>query len=140
MRGPPELATLLRHAAEHSVPINLSRGTDEEEKEAAIRYGTHTSAIKDIEFIHADPAEQVQAGHVVVSPLEAVNALHNLWLSLVAVTPQAGRQPQLIFDSIWIRLNNISQRLAPMEAMHFGGALQKILKQVFTANPRLRPV
>ena len=84
--------------------------------------------------------KQVQAGHVAVSPLETVTALQNLWLSPVAVTPQVGRRPRLIFYFTWSGLNNIAERLSPMEAMRFGDALQRILKQVLTANPRLGPV
>ena len=54
VRGPQELETLpaeahtseplLRHAAEHGVPISIPRGMDKEEIEAAICYGTHASA------------------------------------------------------------------------------------------------
>ena len=43
-----------------------------------IRYGTHASASKEAEFIHAELANQVQAGHVVVLPLEEVTSLQNL--------------------------------------------------------------
>ena len=42
---------------------------DEEEKEAAIRYGTYASANKEAEFINADLDEQVQAGHMTILPL-----------------------------------------------------------------------
>ena len=75
-----------------------------------------------------------------IFPLEAINYLHNLLLSLVAVTPQVGKRPHLIFEFTWSGINDISKRLAPMEAMRFGGALQRILKQVLTANLRLGPV
>ena len=89
VRRPPELATLpagarpaaplLRHtAAEHGVPIALLQGMDEEEKEADIRYGTYAFANKEVKFINEELDKQVQAGHVAVSPLEAINALHNL--------------------------------------------------------------
>ena len=101
---------------------------DEEEKEADIRYGTYASANKEAEFINADLAEQVQAGQVTVFPLEAINYLHNLWLSLVAVILQVGRRPRVIFYFAWSGLNDVSKRLPPMEAMRFGGALQRILK------------
>ena len=60
---------------------------DEEENEAAIRYGDNVSANKEAEFINAELDEQVQAGNVTGFPLEAVNYLHNLWLSPVAVIP-----------------------------------------------------
>ena len=96
---------------------------DEEERESDIRYGTHTSANKEEDFIHAELDKQVQAGHVAVFHLEAVTSLQNLWLSPIAVTPQMGRRPRLIFDFTWSGINNISERLAPMEAMRFRGAL-----------------
>ena len=75
-----------------------------------------------------------------IFPLEAVTALKNLWLSSVAVIPHVGRSPRLIFDFIWSGLNNIAERLSPMEAMHFRVALLHILKQVLTSNLRLGPV
>ena len=147
---PPELATLsagvnpvaplIHHTEEHGIPIALPRGIDEEEKEAAIRYGTYVSANSEAYFINAELVKQVQAGHVTISPLEAVNYLHNMWLSPVAVIPQVGRMPRLIFDFTWSELNDVSKRLAPMETMRFGGALQRILKQVLTADPCIRPV
>ena len=75
-----------------------------------------------------------------VLPLEAVTFLQNLWLSPVVVFRQVERIPRLILDFTWSGLNNTSERLAPMEAMRFGGALQRILKQVLTVDPRLVPV
>ena len=42
---------------------------DEEEKEAAICYGTYASANKEAELINAELDDQVQAGHVTVLPL-----------------------------------------------------------------------
>ena len=80
----------------------------------AIRYGTYVSANKEVKFINTDLDEQVQAGHVTVFPLEAVNYLHNLWLSLVAVIPQVGRRPCLIFDFTPSGLNEVSKSLAPI--------------------------
>ena len=56
LRGLPELAMLpagahlaaplIRHTAEHGILIDLPRDKDEEEKEAAIRYGTYVFANK----------------------------------------------------------------------------------------------
>ena len=76
VHGPPEQATLsagvhpadplILHTAENSVPIALQQGMDEEEKEAAIRYGTYASVNKEAEFINAEMVKQVQAGHVTV--------------------------------------------------------------------------
>ena len=72
-----------------------------------------------------------------VFPLQAVNAIHNLWFSLSAFIPQVIRRPRLISDFTWSRINDVSKRLEPMEAMRFGGALQRILKQVLTNDPHL---
>ena len=112
----------------------------EEEKEAAILYGAYASANKKADFINVELAEQVQAGQVTVFPLEVVNYLHNLWLSPVAVTPQVRSRLRLIFDFTWSGLNDVSKSLSPMEAMRFGGAIQRILNQVLTNNPHLGPV
>ena len=101
------MAPLIRHTAERGVLIALPRGMDKEEKEADISHGNYASANKEAEFINVNLDEQVQAGHVTVSPLEAFNYLHNLRLSLVSFIP---------------------------------GALQSILKQVLTADPRLGTV
>ena len=74
-----------------------------------------------------------------IFPLETVNALHNLWIFPVVVIPQVGRRLCLIFDFAWSGINDIAERLSPMEVMLFGGALRCILKQVLTADPCLGP-
>ena len=134
------MTPLLLHAKEYGVPINLSRGMYEENRDAAILYGTHASARNKAEFIHTELAEKLHAGHMAVYPLEAVTSLQNLWLSPVAVTPQMRRRPRLIFDFTRSGLNDTSESLSRMEAMPFGGALQRILKQILTADPCLGPV
>ena len=133
-------APLLCHTAEHGVPIALPGGMDKEEKEAALRCGTHVSALKEADLIHTKMAKHVQAGHVALFPLEAVNSLQNLWLSPVAVISWEGRRSRLILYFTRSRLNKASKRLSPMEAMRFKGALQRILRQVLTAEPQLGTV
>ena len=96
---------------------------DEDERDAAILYGTYVSSCKEADFIHTELAEQVQAGQMAFFPLEVVTSLQNMWLFLVAVTPQVGRRPRLIFDLTWSGINNTSKSLSPMEAIRFGGAL-----------------
>ena len=73
-------APLLCHAVKHGIHIALLQGMEKEERDATICCGTHTSASKETELIHAELAEQVQAGYTAVFPLEAVTALQNLWL------------------------------------------------------------
>ena len=119
--------SLLRQSSENGVPIYLPRVTYEEERDTAIRYGTYASVRKEAEFIHAELAKQVQAGHVAVVLLEAVLDLHKLWLYPMAVIPQFGRRPRLILIFTWGGLNEETNVLSPMEAMRFGGALCRIL-------------
>ena len=107
-RGPPELQELslnshravamLNHARQHGLPITLPRGMSEKELHAALYYGAHSSAMKKVDFVHQELAEQVQAGHIVVFPLAAIRNLPKLWLSPVAAIPQVGQRPRLIFD------------------------------------------
>ena len=87
---------------------------DKDEKEVAIRYGTYVSANKEVKFINKELDDQVQAGHVTVFTLEAVNYLHNPWLSPVAVIPQVGRRLRLIFDFTPSGLNEVSKSLSPI--------------------------
>ena len=44
----------------------------EEELCAALHYEAHSSDKKEVDFVHQELAEQVQAVHIVVSPLGAV--------------------------------------------------------------------
>ena len=54
--------------------------------------------------------------------------------------PPDGKNPAPYYDFTQSRLNNIAERLSPMEAMRFGDALHRILKQVITADLHLGPV
>ena len=65
----------------------------------------HYYAIKEVDLFHQEFSEQVQAGHIVVFPLNAVRKLPKLWLSQVASILQVGRRPCLIFDFYWSGLN-----------------------------------
>ena len=79
------MAPLLRHVAEHRLPIALPQVIDKEERDASIYNGTHAYFSKEAEFIHTELSKQVQERHISVLPLEAVISLQNLWLFPVAV-------------------------------------------------------
>ena len=120
-------ALLVCHADTYSAPITIMHGIDKHENQAALRYRTHTSALKEAQFIHAELAEQVQAGHVAVFHLYMFMALPNLWISPIAVISQVGRRLHLIFDLTWSGINKATTRLAHMGAMRFRSALHRIL-------------
>ena len=44
----------------------------EEELCAALHYGTHSSAKREVDFVHQELEDQVQAGHILVFPLDVV--------------------------------------------------------------------
>ena len=85
----------------------------EEELCAALHYGTHFPAKKEVEFVHQGLAEQVQAGNIVVFPLDAVQDLPKLWISPVSTSLQVGRRPRFIFDFTWSGLNEATAQKSP---------------------------
>ena len=105
---------ILLHAADHGLLISLSQGMDEQEIAAALQYGTNDSSLKYVSFIHAELAEQVQAGHVDFLPLGLVRDIHNLWVFPVSVIPQVGRILRLIFNFTCSGINEATKRVAPM--------------------------
>ena len=146
-RGPPELqqihpvkhpsAEILNHEREHGIPISLTRGIPEEELRAALHYGAQSSSGKEVDFVHHKIDKQVQAFHDVIYPLADVRGLPTLWISPVAIIPQVGRRPCLIFDLTWSGLNDITARKAPEEVMRFRGNLHRIMRKVLMAKPRI---
>ena len=54
--------------------------------------------------------------------------------------PLGGKETAPCSEFTWSGLNDISERLPPMEAMLFGGVLLRILKQLLTTDPHLGPV
>ena len=82
----------------------------EEELGAALHYGSNSSNMKEMDFVHQELAKQFQAGHIVVSPLNVVRNLPKLCLSPVGAILQVGRWPRLIFEFTWIGLNEATAR------------------------------
>ena len=131
---------MLNHARQHGLPISLQRGTSEEELRAALHYGAHSSAVKDVDFVHQELTEQVQSGHIVVFLLATVCNLPKLWLYPVAAIPQVGRRPHLFLDFTWRDLNKATAQEAPEEVIRFGGTLHHIIRRILLVDPQLGPV
>ena len=133
-------AAMLNRARQHGLPISLPRGMSEEELRTALHYGSNSSAKKEVDFFHQEMADQVQAGHIIISPLETVRDLPQLWIFPVAAIPQVGRRPRLIFDFTWSSLNEYTAGEAPKEVMRFGGTLYHIIRRILQSGPQLVPV
>ena len=112
----------------------------EEKLRAALHYGVHSSIRKDVDFIHQELSEKVQAGHVIVYPLIAGQGLPKRWLLPVSSIPQVGRQHHIIFDFTWSGLNEATAWEAPGEVMRFGSTLFRIIQRVLLADPWLGPI
>ena len=81
----------INHVAKHGFPISISQGMTSSERQAALRYVTHTSESKEAAFFHQQFAEKLQAGHAVVFPLSSVANLPNLCIYPVSIIPQVVR-------------------------------------------------
>ena len=115
-------------------PISLARGISEEELRAALHYGAHSSAKKEVDFVHQELEDLVQAGHIIFPPLDTVSDLPKLSISPVAAIPQVGRRPGLIFDFTWSGLNEDTSREATKEMMRFRGTLRRIIRRILQAD------
>ena len=123
----------------HGVPITAERGMTEQELKKAILYGAHFSSTKETTFVRTKLAEQARAGHIFLSPLQAVHHLPQLWLSPFTVIPQQGRKPRLIYDFAWSGLNEAVTKVAHKEAMRFGKSLYRFIDCILAPLPKLGP-
>ena len=75
-----------------------------------------------------------------VLPYSIAKQLKDLRLSPPGVVPQRGRRPRWIVDYTWWNVNDETLPLAPSEAMQFGHALDRILREILLADPKLGSV
>ena len=82
----------------------------------------------------------IQRGQWLVLPAKAVLHLPGLRVSPPGVVPQRERRPRWICDYSWWGVNQDTLPLAAMEAMQFGHALDRILREILLADPAFGPV
>ena len=82
----------------------------------------------------------IQKGHWVLLPAHLLIDHPDLRLSPLGVIPQRDRRPRTISDYSYFGLNQETLQLAPPDAMQFGRALQRLLRQIHSANPHFGPV
>ena len=75
-----------------------------------------------------------------VLPASVALLLPGLRLSPPGVVPQRGRRPRWIGDYTWSGVNQDTLPLFAGEAMQFGHALDRILREILLANPAHGPV
>ena len=108
--------------------------------ERALLRGQHKSCNDYIDFLNTKFVDMISKGQWLVLPYSDVKDLPGLRLSPPGVVPQRERRPRWICDYSWWGVNADTLPLAVMEAMQFGHALDRILREVLLANPTHGPV
>jgi hypothetical protein len=106
----------------------------------AIKRGPHKSCMEYIDFLSEEFVEFIQKGQWIVLPASIGRELPGVRASPPGVIPQRGRRPRWIGDYTFYDVNKETLPLAAMEAMQFGHALDRILREILLANPSLGPV
>jgi hypothetical protein len=110
----------------------------------ALKRGPHKSSHEHVEFLEGELVDFLHRGQWVVLP--ASELLHNpvlskyLRISPMGVVPQRERSPRIIVDYSFSKVNAETTKLAHPEAMQFGKALERILRQIVEADPAFGPV
>jgi len=106
------------------------------QQDAAIAHGPHPSASRQFsEFLLEDMFDYAKMGYWLVLPYSAIRGHPSLKIAPVGVVLQRERRPRPIMDYSCNGVNQASIPLAPLSAMQFGTALQRILQRIAYCNP-----
>ena len=105
-----------------------------ERLQAAMARGPHKSAIEHADFLREEFVDMINKDQWVVLPFEQVKLLPNLRVSPPGVIPQDGRRPRWIGDWSYYGVNDDTVPLAPQDAMQYGRALERYLRQIVVAD------
>lgn len=108
--------------------------------QGVMQRGPHKSAYEHVDFLRNEMVDMIDKDIWVVLPYDIVKTLPDLRLSPIGVVPQHERRPRTIVDYSYFGVNNDTADTAPVEAMQFGRALERILSTIVEANPRYGPV
>jgi hypothetical protein len=132
---------LLHQYKHHGAPVVLSTPSWPPEKlEEAISRGPHRSCQTHHEFLFEEFIDMIAKGQWVVLPLSAARKLTGLRTSPPGVIEQRDRRPRWIGDYSWYGVNFETQDIAATEAMQFGRAFERFLRELLLADPRYGPV
>jgi len=106
----------------------------------AIKRGPHRSCNEYIDFLEEEFVDMIQKGQWIILPASVAKNLKGLRLSPPGVVPQRDRRPRWICDYTWSLVNEETLDLAPREAMQFGQALDRVLREILLANPKFGKV
>ena len=131
---------LLQHYRDHGTPVRFhTTPWSKQQLQTAIHRGPHKSANEYIDYLEDEFIDMINKGQWIVIPYDLAKNLPGLRLSPPGVIPQRGRRPRWICDYSWYDVNDDTLPLAPSEAMQFGHALERFLRELLLANPKFGP-
>ena len=132
---------LLRQYKHTGAPVILhtNKWTNSQINQAIDR-GPHKSCEEHIDFLEEEFTDMLNKGQWVVLPYDLAVTLPNLRISPPGVVPQRNRRPRWICDYTWSKVNQETVPIAPINAMQFGHALDRILREILIANPNFGDV
>ena len=137
------------HPAQRLLKFYKSRGAparfksepwSAERVDKALQRGAHRSCMEHLEFLHEEFEDMVAKAQWIVLPASEVRHLPGLRISPPGVVPQRDRRPRWIVDYTWSEVNQETLPLAAVEAMQFGHALDRLLREILLADPAHGPV
>jgi hypothetical protein len=132
---------LLKHYAVHGAPVHFSTSPwSHQQLHAAITRGSHASCNEFLDFLQEEMIDFVHKKFWTVLPYSTVAQVPHLRIAPFGVVPQHNRRPRIICDFSFYDQNADTLPLAPLEAMQFGRALERFLRQLLLADPRWGPV
>lgn len=132
---------LLKLLKNRGAPVRFSTEPWSQERiSQALQRGAHQSCLSHIEFLHEEFADMIHKGQFVVLPAREVMHLPGLRIAPPGVVEQRERRPRTIIDYSFNGVNSETLPLAAMEAMQFGHALDRILREILLSDPALGPV
>jgi hypothetical protein len=132
---------LLRHYSIHGAPVRFrSKPWSPNQIQTAASRGSHQSCNKFLDFLSEEMVDFIHKKFWTVLPYSVARTIPHLRLAPFGVVPQHNRRPRIICDFSFYDQNTDTIPLAPLEAMQFGRALERFLRQILLADPRWGPI
>ena len=102
--------------------------------------GAHKSCFEHLSFLQEEFIQMIEKKQWVILPYEVAKDLPGLRLSPPGCVPQRDRRPRWICDYSFYDVNQETIELFAEDAMQFGHALERFLRQILLADPKLGPI
>ena len=132
---------LLLHYKHHGAPNKFkTRRWNEETIQKAIDRGAHRSCHNYLDFLEEEFVSMIKKKQWIILPHNEIAHFKDLRISPPGVIPQRERRPRWICDYSFYDVNQETLELFAEESMQYGHALDRILREILLADPKLGPV